>query len=124
MSARRIAVVLLAGAAALLGDRGRVVAHDVADLEFVPKLDRFALAAAYRRGGEVERANLEAAMLPIPGADEGAVQLLRDLDGDGDPDEIHFHLEVIEIQSGSYLGEDDIVRYEDVYDRIQEIKRK
>jgi len=28
-------------------------------------------------------------------------------------------LEVIEIQSGSYLGEDDIVRYEDVYDRVQ-----
>lgn len=105
MSARSIAVVLLAGAATLLGDRGRVVAHDVADLEFVPKLDRFALAAAYRRGGEVERANLEAAMLPIPGADEGAVQLLRDLDGDGDPDEIHFHLEVIEVQEEVYPGE-------------------
>ncbi|HYQ72205.1 MAG TPA: mannose-1-phosphate guanylyltransferase/mannose-6-phosphate isomerase, partial [Gammaproteobacteria bacterium] len=29
-------------------------------------------------------------------------------------------LEVIEIQSGSYLGEDDIVRYDDVYDRIAE----
>jgi len=29
-------------------------------------------------------------------------------------------LEVIEIQSGSYLGEDDIVRYDDVYDRIRE----
>jgi len=27
-------------------------------------------------------------------------------------------LEVIEIQSGSYLGEDDIVRYDDVYDRL------
>jgi mannose-1-phosphate guanylyltransferase/mannose-6-phosphate isomerase len=27
-------------------------------------------------------------------------------------------LEVIEIQSGSYLGEDDIVRYDDVYDRV------
>ena len=26
-------------------------------------------------------------------------------------------LELIEIQSGSYLGEDDIVRYEDIYDR-------
>jgi mannose-1-phosphate guanylyltransferase / mannose-6-phosphate isomerase len=31
-------------------------------------------------------------------------------------------LEVIEIQSGSYLGEDDIVRYEDVYDRVQQKK--
>ena len=29
-------------------------------------------------------------------------------------------LEVIEVQSGSYLGEDDIVRFDDVYDRIQE----
>jgi mannose-1-phosphate guanylyltransferase/mannose-6-phosphate isomerase len=29
-------------------------------------------------------------------------------------------LEVIEIQSGGYLGEDDIVRFEDVYDRVQE----
>jgi mannose-1-phosphate guanylyltransferase/mannose-6-phosphate isomerase len=29
-------------------------------------------------------------------------------------------LEVIEIQSGSYLGEDDIVRFEDVYDRVEE----
>lgn len=26
-------------------------------------------------------------------------------------------LEIIEVQSGSYLGEDDIVRYEDIYDR-------
>jgi len=29
-------------------------------------------------------------------------------------------LEVIEIQSGDYLGEDDIVRFEDVYDRVPE----
>ena len=28
-------------------------------------------------------------------------------------------LEIIEVQSGSYLGEDDIVRFEDVYDRVQ-----
>jgi len=28
-------------------------------------------------------------------------------------------LEIIEVQSGSYLGEDDIVRYEDTYGRIQ-----
>jgi len=26
-------------------------------------------------------------------------------------------LEMIEVQSGSYLGEDDIVRFEDVYGR-------
>lgn len=29
-------------------------------------------------------------------------------------------LEVIEVQSGSYLGEDDIVRFEDVYGREEE----
>ena len=29
-------------------------------------------------------------------------------------------LEIIEIQSGTYLGEDDIVRFEDIYDRIKE----
>jgi mannose-1-phosphate guanylyltransferase / mannose-6-phosphate isomerase len=26
-------------------------------------------------------------------------------------------LEMIEVQSGSYLGEDDIVRFEDIYNR-------
>ena len=29
-------------------------------------------------------------------------------------------LELIEVQSGAYLGEDDIIRYEDVYDRVEE----
>jgi FtsP/CotA-like multicopper oxidase with cupredoxin domain len=82
-----------------------VFAHDIADLEFIPNLDRFALSAAYRRGGEVERANLEAELLPIPGADQNAVQLIRDIDGDGDPDELHFFLEVVEIQEEVYPGE-------------------
>jgi mannose-1-phosphate guanylyltransferase/mannose-6-phosphate isomerase len=27
-------------------------------------------------------------------------------------------LEIIEVQSGSYLGEDDIVRFEDTYGRV------
>jgi len=31
-------------------------------------------------------------------------------------------LEIIEIQSGSYLGEDDIVRFEDIYGRAAELK--
>jgi mannose-1-phosphate guanylyltransferase / mannose-6-phosphate isomerase len=30
-------------------------------------------------------------------------------------------LEIIEVQSGSYLGEDDIVRFEDIYGRISDI---
>ena len=29
-------------------------------------------------------------------------------------------LEIIEVQSGSYLGEDDIVRFEDTYGRLEE----
>lgn len=28
------------------------------------------------------------------------------------------NLEVIEVQTGDYLGEDDIIRYEDIYNRI------
>ena len=34
----------------------------------------------------------------------------------GNPGKIN--LELIEVQTGSYLGEDDIVRLEDVYNRI------
>ena len=28
-------------------------------------------------------------------------------------------LEIIEVQSGTYLGEDDIVRFEDIYGRVK-----
>ncbi|MDE2598470.1 MAG: mannose-1-phosphate guanylyltransferase/mannose-6-phosphate isomerase [Rhodocyclaceae bacterium] len=33
-------------------------------------------------------------------------------------------LEMIEVQSGSYLGEDDIVRYADIYGRTPEVQKK
>ena len=33
-------------------------------------------------------------------------------------------LEIIEVQNGEYLGEDDIVRYEDIYDRISTSKQR
>ena len=42
---------------------------------------------------------------PIPCATERAVVLGRDLDGDGDPDEIDIHLEVDEIQEEVYPGQ-------------------
>ena len=29
-------------------------------------------------------------------------------------------LEVVEVQSGIYLGEDDIIRFEDIYGRVDE----
>ena len=83
----------------------RALADDPIDKQGLPRIDRFALTEAFRRGGEVERAALEAEVAPIPGADENAVVLGRDLDGDGDPDEIHFHLEVAEIQEEVYPGE-------------------
>jgi FtsP/CotA-like multicopper oxidase with cupredoxin domain/Cu/Ag efflux protein CusF len=95
----------LATAIALAALVGRSSAHDSGDLEFLPDIDRYALAQAYLHGGEAERAALEAELAPIPGADERAVELGRDLDGDGDPDEIHFHLEVVEMQEEVYPGE-------------------
>ena len=33
-------------------------------------------------------------------------------------------LEIIEVQNGEYLGEDDIVRCEDIYDRISTPKQQ
>jgi FtsP/CotA-like multicopper oxidase with cupredoxin domain/Cu/Ag efflux protein CusF len=103
MIARAVAFSLLLAGAVLLG--GQLAAHEPGDLQYLPKLDRFALAEAFRRGGAAERDALEAELTPIPGADENAVVLGRDLDGDGDPDEIHFHLEVLEIQEEVYPGE-------------------
>jgi FtsP/CotA-like multicopper oxidase with cupredoxin domain/Cu/Ag efflux protein CusF len=103
MKAQVLVLSVLVAVAAVVG--GRLAAHEPGDLQYVPKLDRFALAEAYRRGGQVERDALEAELTPIPGADENAVELGRDLDGDGDPDEIHFHLEVVEIQEEVYPGE-------------------
>ena len=40
-----------------------------------------------------------------PGTSQEAVTLGRDLDGDGDPDEVDFRLEVIEVQEEVYPGE-------------------
>ena len=42
---------------------------------------------------------------PIPGTSETALVLGRDLDGDGDPDEITIRLEVIEVREEVYPGE-------------------
>ena len=41
----------------------------------------------------------------IPGTSEQALVLGRDLDGDGDPDEITIRLEVIEVTEEVYPGE-------------------
>src|SRR2546428_8719526 len=83
----------------------RIAAHEPGDIAYVPDLNRYRLIEAYQRGGEAERVAVEAELAPIPGAVENAVELGRDLDGDGDADEIHFHLEVVEIQEEVYPGE-------------------
>ncbi len=41
----------------------------------------------------------------IPGTSEQALDLGRDLDGDGDPDEVTIRLEVIEVTEEVYPGE-------------------
>ena len=103
MTARAIGLGILAALGVVLCSDAR--AHEPGDLQFIPDLNRYRLIEAYRRGGAAERDALEAELASIPGAQESAVELGRDLDGDGDPDEIHFHLEVVEIQEEVYPGE-------------------
>ena len=52
-------------------------------------------ATLYASGGDA---------VTIPGRARDAVTLGRDLDGDGDPDEVHIRLEIIEIQEEVYPG--------------------
>src|SRR5262249_12494378 len=58
--------ILVAGAATLAAlGVGRLAAHEPGDLQFIPMIDRFALAEAFRRGGAAERDALEAELAPI-----------------------------------------------------------
>ena len=59
------------------------------------------------RIGEVERMVTENQSVYIP------VGIVHSLEN---PGKVPLHL--IEVQSGSYLGEDDIVRFEDKYGRV------
>jgi hypothetical protein len=67
---KRVAAGALIVALAGLSIWGTLRAHDVSDLEFLPKTDRYALSEAFRRGGAAERDALAAELAPIPGADE------------------------------------------------------
>jgi FtsP/CotA-like multicopper oxidase with cupredoxin domain/Cu/Ag efflux protein CusF len=57
------------------------------------------------RPGQSKSEAFDAEQARIPGADAQAVELGRDLDGDGDADEIHIRLEIIEVQEEVYPGE-------------------
>lgn len=63
--------------------------------------------AAFVRGTN----NIEQATLMKSGLTADAVEKGRDLDGDGDPDEIHIRLEVAELNGGSALSRDPVTRY-------------
>ena len=69
---------------------------------------RFAL----REGGQTDSANLIIMTTAIETAGEGLLGGVRLANPGKVP------LEIIEVRSGSYLGEDDIVRFEDTYGRM------
>ena len=96
---------LAAGLVALLVFAPPSPAHELDDIANLPPTSRYAATRAFFQGGDVARTALEAELTRIPGAHEDAIQLGRDLDGDGDPDEIAIHLEVIEVQQEVYPGE-------------------
>ena len=55
--------------------------------------------------------NVSQDTLMSSGLTADAVEKGRDLDGDGDPDEIHIRLEVAELNGGSSLSRDPVTRY-------------
>ena len=57
-------------------------------------------------------------MLGLSGSGLRKVDLLHRLRNPG-----KIPLEIIEVQSGSYLGEDDIERFEDIYGRSTPVER-
>lgn len=63
--------------------------------------------AAFVRGTN----NVSPATLARSGLTADAVEKGRDLDGDGDPDEIHIRLEVAELNGGSPLPNSPVTRY-------------
>ena len=67
----------------------------------------FAVAAFVRGTNNVGEATLLKSGLTADAVEKG-----RDLDGDGDPDEIHIRLEVAELNDGSSLPRSPVTRYE------------
>ena len=67
----------------------------------------FAVAAFVRGTNNVSQATLLKSGLTADAVEKG-----RDLDGDGDPDEIHIRLEVVELNGGSALLAGPVTQYE------------
>jgi hypothetical protein len=67
----------------------------------------YTVAAFVRGTNQVSQATLLRSGLAADAVEKG-----RDLDGDGDPDEIHIRLEVAELNGGSALTKGPVTRYE------------
>ncbi len=67
----------------------------------------YAIAAFVRGTNNVTQDTLLKSGLTADAVEKG-----RDLDGDGDPDEIHIRLEVAELNGGSALSPDPVTRYD------------
>jgi hypothetical protein len=67
----------------------------------------FIVAAVVRGTNNIDQATLLKSGLAADAVEKG-----RDLDGDGDPDEIHIRLEVAELNGGSALAQGGVTRYE------------
>ena len=80
-------------------------ADDPPDLDQLPRVSRGASTRAFQAGGEIERLRLEAERMPIPGAADNAVELGSETDAEGNPTEVHFRLEIAEVQEEVYPGE-------------------
>ncbi|HET6564552.1 MAG TPA: multicopper oxidase domain-containing protein, partial [Xanthomonadales bacterium] len=86
-------------------------AHEIEDVDIEASescvADNPWLVAASVKGTN----NVSADTLMRSGLTADAVEIGRDLDGDGDPDEIHIRMEVAELNGGSPIADTPVTRY-------------
>ena len=99
-SRRHACLALIATIVAAAGAR----ADDPVRPEDMPRTSRYASTHSYLRGGEAERQGLEAENARIPGAEDNAVELGPDTDAQGNYTQVHFRLEIAEVQEEVYPG--------------------
>jgi hypothetical protein len=88
-------------------DRQTIAGVDVAASEPCVADNPFAVAAFVRGTNNIDQSTLLKSGLAADAVEKG-----RDLDGDGDPDEIHIRLEVAELNGGSALTRGPVTQYE------------